>query len=479
MAKVLMVASEAVPFVKTGGLADMVGGLASALASAGEEVAVVLPKYREARTAGAERIFYEMPVWLGSARFPVSIDGIRHQGVQYYFVDCPVLYGREGVYNEKNVDYPDNHVRFGALCQAALGIVRYLYRPQILHCHDWQASLAAAYARHLFSGDPTFFDLRLLLTIHNLGYQGLFPHAALPEIGLPESAFHPDALEFFGQINCLKGGIVWSDAINAVSPTYAKEIQTPEYGFGLDGVLRSRSDRLFGILNGVDYSEWSPECDRYLARRYSAADLEGKRASKQTLLEIFGLSPAGIDRPLIGIVSRFADQKGFDLVAEIQDELMAEDVGFAVLGSGDPRYETMFQELALLYPDRVGVRIGYDNALAHRIEAGADIFLMPSRYEPCGLNQMYSLRYGTPPVVRATGGLDDTIDEDTGFKFKEYSARALMTAIREALEAYRNTGEWRARMRRGMEKDFSWSVAASHYSELYRRIGARRVALHP
>jgi starch synthase len=237
---------------------------------------------------------------------------------------------------------------------------------------------------------------------------------------------------------------------------------------------------MFGILNGVDYREWSPELDRYLVRTYSASELEGKMASKQALLDTFGLAPEGMDRPLIGVVSRLADQKGFDLVAEIQNDLMTQNTDLVVLGAGDPTYEAMFQELARLHPDRVGVRIGYDEALAHRIEGGADIFLMPSRYEPCGLNQMYSLRYGTPPVVRATGGLNDTIDEDTGFKFQEYSGPALMTAIREALEAYRSGSGWHARMRRGMEKDFSWRAAASRYSELYQcLLDTGAAALHP
>lgn len=480
MAKVLMVASEAVPFVKTGGLADMVDGLASALAAGGEDVAVLLPKYRAVQPDGLERVYHDLPVWLGSARYLVGIDRVRRNGVQYLFADCPTLYDRPGIYNEKNIDYPDNHIRFAVLCKAALGVVRHLYRPQILHLHDWQASLTAAYARYLLDRDPTFFAVRLLLTIHNLGYQGIFPHAALPEIGLDERVFRADALEFYGQINSLKAGIVWSDAINTVSPTYAREIQTPDYGFGLDGLLRTRSDRIFGVLNGVDYSEWSPDHDRHLTRPYSASDLEGKSASKQALLEEFGLARQNLDRPLIGIVSRLADQKGFDLIAEVQAQLMREDVGLAVLGAGDPDYENMFLNLARLHPDRVGVLIGYDEALAHRIEAGADIFLMPSRYEPCGLNQLYSLRYGTIPVVRATGGLNDTIDEETGFKFEEYSGRALMTAIHAALEAYRSVGQWRTRMRRGMEKDFSWGVAASRYAELYRRlIGVGRAALHP
>jgi starch synthase len=469
MAKVLMVASEAVPFVKTGGLADVVGALAQALAAAGDEVAVLLPKYRTARVERVERVFYDLRIWLGATSYTVGIDRALRGGVPYFFIDCPPLYDRAGLYNEKNVDYPDNHIRFAVLSRTALEVVRYLFRAQVVHCHDWQAALVAPYARHLLAGDPTFLNLRLLLTIHNLGYQGTFPPSALAGIGLDSAVFHRDAMEFYGQVNTLKGGIVWSDAITTVSPTYAREIQTPEHGFGLDGLLRARSAVLSGVLNGVDTVEWNPETDRHLSKPYSGADLDGKRADKLALLAEFGL-PSRPERPLIGIVSRLADQKGFDLVAAIREDLMAQDLALVALGSGDPRYEEMFRELALRYPDRAGIRIGYDDALSHRIEAGADIFLMPSRYEPCGLNQMYSLRYGTPPVVRATGGLNDTIDEETGFKFEEYTPQALMTAIRAALAAYADPADWRERVRRGMRMDFSWNRSASQYSALYRRL---------
>ncbi|MEO7144484.1 MAG: glycogen synthase GlgA [Bryobacteraceae bacterium] len=479
MAKILMVASEAAPFVKTGGLADVVGALAPALAASGEEVAVVLPKYRAIRLDRAERVFHEMPIWLGASLYNVAIDELQSEGVRFYFVDCPALYDRAGIYNEKNLDYPDNPVRFAVLCRAALGIVRHLFRPRILHAHDWPAALVAPYARHLLAGDPTFLGIKLLLTIHNMGYQGIFPRAALAELGFDDSVLSPGGMEFFGQINFLKAGIVWSDAINTVSPTYAREIQTPEFGFGLDGLLRDRAAALSGILNGAHYAEWNPEHDPQLSHRYSADDLTGKLSSKLALLAEFGLSADTGNRPLLGIVSRMADQKGFDLIAAIESELMAENVALVVLGSGDPRYETMFRELARSYPDRAGVRIGYDEALAHRIEAGADIFLMPSRYEPCGLNQMYSLRYGTPPVVRATGGLNDTIEDSTGFKFAEYSGRALLRAIREALNEYRSPDRWQARMRRGMRKNFPWKVAASQYAALYGRLAEGSADLHP
>jgi starch synthase len=292
----------------------------------------------------------------------------------------------------------------------------------------------------------------------------------LPEIGLDASLFNPDALEFYGQVNLLKGGLIFSDAISTVSRKYAEEIQTPEFGFGLDGVLRERSEVLSGILNGVDYTQWDPRVDPYITAHYSPEDLSGKRACKSDLLGEFDLAPDNLDRPLIGIVSRFAGQKGFDLLEEIAPSLLRENVAIAALGTGDPKYEKLFLDLAAQYPDRVGLRIAFDETLAHKIEAGSDMFLMPSRYEPCGLNQIYSLHYGTVPVVRATGGLDDTIDEDTGFKFHDYTGAALLEAIRAALAAFRDREKWQGMMLAGMRKDFSWNASAVEYSALYRRL---------
>jgi starch synthase len=293
----------------------------------------------------------------------------------------------------------------------------------------------------------------------------------MQEVGLDPVLYHTEGLEFNGMISFLKGGIVFSDAVTTVSPTYAREIQTPEYGFGFDGLLRSRNYKLHGILNGVDYTEWSPETDSNLPAHFSSEELSGKAECKRQLLAEMGL-PYDAARPLIGIVSRFADQKGFDLVAEIAAPLADENVGVAVLGSGDKRFEDMFRQFNAARPDKFGVRIGYDDALAHRIEAGSDMFLMPSRYEPCGLNQIYSLRYGTVPIVRATGGLDDTVDSTTGFKFDEYSPRALAEAIGEALQAYQFRDRWTERMRRGMAKDFSWDASAAEYQGLYAELAS-------
>lgn len=472
MSRVLMVSSEAAPFCKTGGLADVLGALPAALREAGEEVAVVIPGYLELNLpAPAREVWRDLPVRVGPNGFRADIYQVDHRGVPYFIVDCPPLYGRRGIYGDAGGDFGDNHLRFAALSIAALQIVKYLFRPDVIHCHDWQASLVPVYLRSLLDRDPTYLGIRTLLTIHNLGYQGRFGGWFLSDLGLGPAVFHREGIEYFGDINFLKGGIAYSDAVNTVSPNYAREIQTPEYGFGLDGFLRSRGAKVTGILNGVDYSQWSPENDPYIAKPYSADSLAGKRECKRALLQEMGL-PADLDRPVIGIVSRFASQKGFDLVEEIAGELVNENVALTVLGSGEPRFEHNFRYFAATRPDRFGVRIGYDEGLSHRIEAGADMFLMPSRYEPCGLNQIYSLRYGTVPIVRATGGLDDTIEDGTGFKFWDYAGWALLGAIRAALEAYGDQPRWIQTMRRCMGKDFSWKVSAEAYQALFARLHA-------
>ncbi len=467
MSRVLMVSSEASPFAKTGGLGDVLGALPAALARRGDDVVVVLPRYRAAEIPRTERILYSMPLNAGAHRFDAAVDQLTWQGVRYLFIDCPPLYGRSGIYNEQGIDYADNHIRFAILNLAALGIARNIFRPDVFHAHDWPAGLLPCYLRSAFVNDPTFYGAKCILTIHNLGYQGNFPSWTLGDLGLDPSLYHPEGLEFFGRLSFLKAGIVWSDWMTTVSPTYAREIQTPEFGFSFDGLLRSRAYKLSGILNGVDYSEWDPSNDPYIPAHYSREDLSGKRACKKALLDALGLPP-DLNRPLIGVVSRFVHQKGFDLFGEIAGEVSDEDVALAVLGSGETEVEDMFRGLARARPDKFGVRIGYDNALAHLIEAGSDMFLMPSRYEPSGLSQMYSLRYGTVPIVRATGGLEDSVDGDSGFKFHGYAPEAMLAAIREALGAFRDRQSWTVRMQRGMAKDFSWDVAAAKYQELYR-----------
>ena len=473
-----MVASEAAPIAKTGGLADVVGALPAALASLQDEVAVVLPRYGSIDLKGARRVYDRLAIYLGIDRYDASIYQAAAE-FPCYLVDCPPLYDRKGLYGDAGVDYPDNHIRFAVFARAALAVARFLFRPQILHCHDWQSGLVPAYLRTTFSTDPTFMGIKTLFTIHNLGYQGLFPKTALPEIALDPAVYRPDGMEFFTHLSYIKGGIAFADALSTVSPTYAREIQTPEYGFGLDGALRARADVLYGILNGVDYREWSPDADPHLPAPYSADDLSGKRVCKEHLLREMGLAPEAIDRPVLGVVSRFTPQKGTDLLIEIAPEIVAEDACLVILGSGDPALEESLTALAASYPGRIAVQVGFDNGLAHRIEAGCDGFLMPSHYEPCGLNQIYSLRYGTPPVVRDTGGLSDTIDEDTGFKFTEYSAPAFLDAVRAAISAFADQAAWRDRVVHGMGRDFSWNASAAAYSGLYRRLleaRTRRVA---
>jgi starch synthase len=331
--------------------------------------------------------------------------------------------------------------------------------------HDWQAGLLPMLLRETLAGDPTFLGARCVLTIHNLGYQGLFPASAMGDLGIDRSLFRPGGAEFHGQLSFLQAGIVWADAVNTVSPTYAREIQTPAYGAGMDALLRANASKLSGILNGVDYDEWSPEVDRHLAANYSVSDLAGKRVSKRALLAEMGL-PLDLEKPLLGVVSRFADQKGIDLIAAAAP---FGDAALVALGSGDPALENSFRELARAWPEQCAVRIGYDDGLAHRIEAGADMFLMPSRYEPCGLNQIYILRYGTAPVVRSTGGLADTVDYTTGFKFRGATAADLTAAVGQALEEYQDRPVWTERMRRGMAEDFSWDASAKAYLELYAK----------
>jgi starch synthase len=457
---VLMVASEAAPFSKTGGLGDVIGALPAALAGAGENVGVVTPAYRRNSYPSAPReVFRNLWIPLGPG-FNVDIYASIERGVTVYFVHCPPLFDRDEIYGS-----PDDFLRFAVLSMAALGVVRHLFPAQIIHVHDWQAALVPVYLREHFLSDPTFTGIKTLYTIHNLGYQGVFGREILPMVGLNPGLYNPEQLEAWGNVNYMKGGIGWSHAVSTVSKGYAREIQTLEYGFGLDGYLRKHAP-IHGIVNGVDYEEWNPEHDPHIERNYSAADLAGKRECKRALLAEFGLADS--ERPVIGIVSRFAKQKGFDLIAEVASQLLEADISLTILGSGEWEYESMFRHLAAVRPDKVGLRVGYDEALAHRIEAGADMFVMPSRYEPCGLSQIYSLRYGTVPIVRATGGLDDTVDEGTGFKFQEYSGGALLGGLGAALAVYRNRTEWTAMMRRGMGKDFSWSKSAREYLVLYR-----------
>ena len=475
--KVAFVASEGVPFSKTGGLADVVGALPKALSALGHEVEVILPRYRATPQGAGVPYAQSLTLSLGSGyKFAAAQDAGRAHQVQTYLIDCPELFDREGLYQVRGEDYADNAHRFAAFSMAALELLKHSATPpDIIHCHDWQSALVPVYLRNLYASDPYFTRTSVIFTLHNLGYQGLFLPHILPQISLHAGLFTIDALEFYGMVNLLKGGIVFSDFITTVSHKYAQEIQTPEFGSGLEGVLHARADHLQGIVNGVDYEEWSPSTDKYLAAKYSPTDLAGKRVCKRDLLEKMGARSPVLTRPVIGIVSRFASQKGFDLIGAIAEKLAALDVYVVALGTGEPAHEEMFRTMAAKHPDKFLVRVAYDNALAHQIEAGSDMFLMPSKYEPCGLNQIYSLKYGAVPIVRATGGLDDTIQAfdgktGTGFKFHEYSPTALLSAIQAALEAYRDPAAWHVLMRNGMNKDYSWTASAREYSKLYEHM---------
>jgi len=480
---ILMVTSEAVPYAKTGGLADVVGALPGALARLGHHVTLVMPRYREVGTVGTARHHLKLgldgrQLWVGLVEVEVAD---RYRVV---FLDCDALYDREGLYGHAGTEHSDNAVRYGALCRAACEYGQQLpVPPSVVHVHDWQAALVPVLLRTRYAADPAWRRVPVVLTIHNLAYQGLFPSDTMRVLDLPPSLFSIEGLEYWNQVSFLKGGINFADAITTVSPTYARQILTPEHGEGFDGILTQRGDRLSGIVNGIDSAVWDPCSDPLLPASYSAADVGPKREVKRALLDRFGLpsDDVSLTRPLVGMVSRMVDQKGLDLIFEARRELMALPVSWVILGTGEPRHEAMWRALAVAHPERVGARIGFDEPLAHLIEGGADLFLMPSRFEPCGLNQMYSMRYGTVPVVRATGGLADTVRDvesttgsGTGFVFDDYSASAMLAALHAALATFGDRHRWAAIQHAGMTQDFSWTASAAAYVHEYRDAIERR-----
>jgi len=481
---IAFVASEGVPFSKTGGLADVVGALPRALASLGHHVSVYLPRYRQTKLTDSATVVRSITVPFDDQyRFSSVVSGGSQKGVGFYFVEYPPYFDRDALYGTSAGDYPDNAERFALFSRSVLEASKIIGPPQIFHCHDWQSALVPVLLRTIYAEDPAFRDVGTVFTIHNMGYQGLFPPDTLPLLMLPWDLFTMSKMEFFGQVNFLKGALTYSDYITTVSKKYSQEIQTAEYGFGLEGVLRDRAATVTGILNGVDYDEWSPQTDKFAAAKFSPQDLAGKEKDKQDLLAAFGITNADPKLPVIGIVSRFAAQKGFDLISQIADRLAREEMIVVALGAGDKAYEEMFQRLSKQFPSKIAVKVAYDNAIAHKIEAGADMFLMPSRYEPCGLNQIYSLKYGTVPIVRATGGLDDTIEpwdartgKGTGFKFTEYNGESLLLTIKQALQAYRDQTSWQVLMRNGMAKDFSWNASAREYGKIYEKVKQMRTA---
>jgi starch synthase len=478
--RVLIIGSEALPFAKTGGLADVLGALPGALARSGWDVTVAIPKYRG--VTGGE-VLEHFPVTVGGFTRDVSfVEAPLGDGGRACLVDCPDLFDRDALYGADGADYPDNALRFAMLVRAALEFAgRQERRPSLVHAHDWQAGLAPVYLKTLYATHPTLHGMPSVFTIHNLAYQGLFAGDWLPRLDLGWELFTPARLEYWGRISFLKGGINYSELVTTVSPRYAEEIQTPELGFGFDGILRQRRADLVGILNGIDPREWDPARDPYLPEPYNVADVAGKKSAKAALLARYGLpaDEAAMKRPLVGMVSRMVDQKGFDLVAALAGRLLALDASLVVLGTGEPRYQEFWTLLASRAPTRVGAHIGFDEGLAHLIEGGSDIFLMPSRFEPCGLNQMYSLRYGTVPVVREVGGLADTVrnygsaPKPNGFVFRDYLPEALLDALTRAVILYRDRRRWRTVQLTGMREDHSWDRSAEEYVTIYERAIAK------
>jgi starch synthase len=484
--KVLSLASEMVPFIKTGGLADVAGVLPKELKARGHEVICVLPKYSELKLSKhvVETVYKAMNVWMGDREEWCSVFKVTEAGIAVYLIEHHVYFSRPGLYHDREFnDYKDNPARFGFFTRAALELAKNLkFKPDIVQCHDWQTALAPAYLKTWHWNDPCLGRAASVLTIHNATYQGTYPRTWYRYLGLPEAAFNPDAFECFGGMNFLKGGIFYADAVNTVSPHYAYEISAPYASSGLAPYLTNKGEAFKGILNGVEYEQWDPETDPNIAKRYSSMTPGGKAECKADLQKRFGLKqdPKVL---LMGVVSRFTEQKGYQLLAPIIERVLDQMcVQFVVLGSGDPALETFFRDLPARYPGRVGSWIGYEEKISHVIEAGADLFLMPSMFEPCGLNQMYSLKYGTLPLVRATGGLDDTVEQysesdggGTGFKFYEPSQDALYYTIGWAVSTwYDRPAHWKKMVAAAMGKHFSWKDSVTKYEELFQLAIRRR-----
>ncbi len=474
--KILFAASEAAPFAKTGGLADVAGSLPPALAKLGHDVSVVMPRYRHVDVAAwklKQVASFTVPVGTWQERCDV-LRG-KMEKVTVYFINKDIYFDRPELYGTARADYPDNAERFIFFSRAvpelciALGL-----RPDIVHCNDWQTGLVPLYLKKLYRDVEPLRAARTVFTVHNLGYQGLFWHWDMRLTGLDWDVFTPEGLEFWGKMNLLKAGLVYADMITTVSKTYSREIQTPEYGGGLEGVLVKRAADLYGIVNGIDYAGWNPSRDRALPRTFSASRLAGKAACKKALLRRLRLPDAGA--PLIGMVTRLVDHKGLDILTEALPEIMSLGVRLVILGTGDEKYHRVLSDAASRYPGRMRVLLQYDDGLARNIYAGSDLFLMPSHYEPCGLGQMHALRYGSVPLVRKTGGLADTVVDynaktgrGTGFLFEEYEAPALTACLSRALGIYRDEKKWKHLMQTGMKQDFSWEQSAKEYVKVYRK----------
>lgn len=477
--KILIASSEVYPYAKTGGLADITGSLPKALKQLGHDVRVIMPKYKSVAKCplGIHPVGLDIDVPIGATRKKGFLFlGSLNENIPIYFVANDTYYFRDQIYGTSHGDYPDNAERFIFFCRAILEVCKSLgFQPDIIHCNDWQTGLVPAYLKTIYAKDRWFQNTRTLFSVHNLGYQGNFPSAKLKTSGLPFSVYTPEGVEFYNYFSFLKSGLVYADLLNTVSPTYAREIQTKAFGFKMDGVLRNRSKDLFGILNGVDTLEWNPALDPWIAKNYDPKSIKGKAACKSNLADLFSLKVT--DKiPILSMVTRLSSQKGIELVIETMDDILATGAALIILGSGDPKYEKYFLQMSKRYPDQIGTHIGFDEKLAHKILAGSDLLLMPSQYEPCGLTQMYALKYGTIPVVRAVGGLQDSIKEfnkktlkGTGFKFKKFEVDSFFQAVQKALSLYQKKKDWRRLMLNGMEVDHSWDRAARKYCQVYMR----------
>jgi len=467
--KIAIVTSEAVPYAKTGGLADVAGILPVELKKLGYNAVLILPYYKRIhRKIKTLRVSDDLYTTTGANNLKV------------YFVSNSKYFDREQLYGTSAGDYPDNAYRFGFFCKRVLDLfVQIGFHPDIIHINDWQTALIPYFLKTIKQNIPFYKGIKTLFTIHNIAYQGLFQPDVLPGLGLGRDAFTPygNGIEFYGMVNFLKAGLISADAVSTVSKKYSYEIQTKEYGYGLDGVIREQRGHIYGILNGADYNQWNPETDKYIIKRYNIENIEKKSECRKDLLKEFQLINTNDSTPVIGMISRLADQKGFDILTECIPNFAKLDLRLVLLGTGEEKYHRLFKEIQKKYPGRFSARIEFNDILAHKIEAGSDMFLMPSRYEPCGLNQIYSLKYGTVPIVRATGGLDDTIEnfnaltgQGNGFKFAVYSSADLLKKVKEALDLFKNKRLWREVVKNGMKADFSWLHSAMEYADLYNKI---------
>jgi len=458
--KIVICASEVVPFAKTGGLADVAGALPLALEELGHEVIILMPFYKKA--VGSKLKTKKVASGVCSTKLGESVN--------VYFIENNKYFNRQGLYGTKQGDYPDNLQRFSFYCKKSLELLKRInFQPDIIHVNDWQTCCIPIYLKTSLLDDPFFKNTKTLLTIHNLAYQGLFDAAEFPKLGLELSVFNIEGLEFYGKVNLLKGGIIFSDCVNTVSSTYASEIQTKEFGCGLDGVLTKRKNSLFGILNGLDYSIWNPSDDKLVVKQYDVDVLGDKYKNKQYLQQVAKLK-ANNGLPLFGMVSRLSEQKGLDILAEAMDQICKLDMQLVILGTGEERYHKLLKSKSKKYSDKFSLFLKFDNALAHNIYAGSDVFLMPSRYEPCGLGQMISLRYGSVPLAFMTGGLADTVNKENGFIFDSYGSSALVDSVKQALLLYKDKKKWQSKVAKGMKLRFSWQRSAKEYSKLYNKL---------